>query len=109
MTTTLPVVCQPRTDLDAPDVAAAVTLAAVLADPTRAAILAMLREGPVCVCEFASTLGMRENNVSNHLAKLREARLVRRTPHEANARFLYYERDEAAIAAAREAIARVLA
>ena len=109
MTTTLPVVCQPRTDLEAPDVSGAVALAAVLADPTRTAILTMLREGPVCVCEFAATLGMRENNVSNHLAKLREAGLVRRTPHEANARFLYYERDEAAIAAARETIARVLA
>jgi ArsR family transcriptional regulator len=83
-------------------------VAAVRADPTRAAILALVGVGPVCVCEFASTMGMRENNVSNHLAKLREAGLVRRTPHEANARFLYYERDEAAIAAARRAIACVL-
>lgn len=106
--TALPETCEPRTDLTAPDVSAAAALAALVADPTRAAILAMLRHGPVCVCEFAAALGMRENNVSNHLARLREAGLVRRTPHEANARFLFYERDEAALAAARSAIDAVI-
>jgi ArsR family transcriptional regulator len=108
MRTELPVVCRPRTDLRAPDVDQAVAVAALLADPTRAAIIAMLRQGPVCVCEFAATLGLRENNVSNHLARLREAGLVRRTPHEANARFLYYELDETALAAARTALEAVL-
>ncbi len=103
-----PGTCEPRTDLIAPDVSDAAALAGVLADPTRSAILAMLRAGPVCVCEFAAALGMRENNVSNHLARLREAGLVRRTPHEANARFLFYERDETAIAAARAALDGVL-
>jgi ArsR family transcriptional regulator len=104
----LPVVCEPRTDLVAPEVTDAIAIASLLADRTRAGILAMLRDGPVCVCELAATLGERENNVSNHLAKLRDAGLVRRTPHEANARFLYYELDEAAMARAREALARVL-
>lgn len=97
----LPVVCQPRTDLEAPNVRAAVSVAALLADPTRAGILAMLRSGPACVCELAATLHERENNVSNHLARLRKAGLVHATRHEANARFLYYERDEAAVATAR--------
>lgn len=106
--TGLPGACAPRTDLRAPDVARAATLGGLIADPTRAAILAMLRDGPVCVCEFAATLGLRENNVSNHLARLREAGLVRRTPHEANARFLFYERDEVTLTAARAAIAEVL-
>lgn len=65
MSTSLPVVCEPRLDLRAPAVAEAVTAAALLADRTRASILRMLRDGPRCVCELAATLGARENNVSN--------------------------------------------
>jgi len=108
MNTALPVVCEPRLDLVAPDVAEAVTAAALLGDRTRASILRMLRDGPHCVCELAATLGERENNVSNHLAKLRDAGLVRASRHRANARFLYYERDEAAVTKAHEALAEVL-
>ncbi len=108
MNASLPVVCEPRLDLVAPDVAEAVTAAALLGDRTRASILRMLRDGPHCVCELAATLGERENNVSNHLAKLRDAGLVRASRHRANARFLYYERDEAAVTKAHEALAEVL-
>jgi len=108
MTLELPVVGQPRLDLLAPDVADAVATAALLADRTRAAILRMLADGPHCVCEMAAALGERDNNVSNHLAKLRDAGLVRAIRHEANARFLYYERDEAAIARSRAALADIL-
>jgi DNA-binding transcriptional ArsR family regulator len=56
----------------------------------------MLRDGPVCVCEMAAALGSRENNVSNHLAKLRDAGLVRAGRYEADTRRVYYERDDAA-------------
>lgn len=108
MSTALPVVGTPRLDLDAPDVGAAVAVAAILADPIRAAILAMLAAGPHCVCEMAAALDARQNNVSNHLARLREAGLVVASRHEANARFSYYERDEAAIANARAAVDDVL-
>lgn len=108
MTTQLPVGAQPRLDLEAPDVAAAVEAAALLADPSRAAILRLLADGPVCVCEMAAALGARENNVSNHLARLRDAGLVRATRHEANARFQYYERDETAVGAARAALSDLL-
>jgi ArsR family transcriptional regulator len=108
VTTELPVVGQPRLDLPAPDVADAVAVAALLADRTRAAILRMLADGPHCVCEMAAALGERENNVSNHLARLRDAGLVRAVRHETNARFQYYRRDEAAVAAARAAISDVL-
>ena len=97
----LPVIAEPRFDLIAPDVTETVAAAALLADRNRAAILRMLREGPHCVCEMATALGERQNNISNHLARLREARLVRAVRHEANARFQYYERDEAAIARLR--------
>lgn len=109
MRTELPVLAQPRMDLGAPDVAAAQAVAALLADRTRISILRMLRDGPHCVCEMAAALGERENNVSNHLAKLRDAGLVRASRHEANGRFLYYERDEAATAQALAALTDVLA
>ncbi len=108
MTVELPVIGQPRLDLAAPDVAEAVAVAALLADPIRAGILRMLADGPHCVCELAATLGARENNVSNHLARLREAGLVVASRHAANARFLYYERDDAAVVAARARITEVL-
>jgi ArsR family transcriptional regulator len=108
MTATLPEQCIPRRYIPRPDVADAVDVAAVLSDPIRAAIMRMLVDGPYCVCEMAAALGARENNVSNHLAKLREAGLVRSIRHQSNARFLYYERDEEALARARAAIGEVL-
>ena len=98
----------PRFDLPAPDVTAATAIASLLADRTRAGILALLRDGPHCVCEFAATFDERENNVSNHLAKLRDAGLVRASRHGGDARWMYYERDEEAIAAARSALLGIL-
>lgn len=98
----------PRFDVPAPDVTDATAIAALLADRTRAGILALLRDGPHCVCELAATFGERENNVSNHLAKLRDAGLVRASRHDGDARWMYYERDEAAIAAARAALLGVV-
>jgi DNA-binding transcriptional ArsR family regulator len=106
--TELPVIAEPRMDLVAPDVASAQAVAALLGERIRASILRMLRDGPHCVCEMAAALGERENNLSNHLAKLRDAGLVHATRHEANGRFLYYERDEAACAAALRAIGEIL-
>jgi ArsR family transcriptional regulator len=108
MTASLPIVCEPRLVLEAPDVTRATEAARLLADPTRATILAMLARGPLCVCEFSHATGERENNVSNHLAKLRAAGLVRATRHSADARFQYYERDEAACAAALAGLAELL-
>jgi DNA-binding transcriptional ArsR family regulator len=58
---------------------------------------------------MAAALGERENNVSNHLAKLRDAGLVRASRHQANGRFLYYERDDAATTRALTALTDVLA
>ena len=87
-------------------------LEAIASQPLRrrwpAGILALLRDGPHCVCELAATFGARENNVSNHLAKLREAGLVRTSRHKVDARWVYYERDEDAVAAASEALSQVL-
>ena len=108
MSQPLPMLPEPRLDLVAPDVDDAVTIAALLADPIRAGLLRLLADGPHCVCEMATAVGARENNVSNHLARLRDAGLVRASRHDVNARFLYYERNEEAVAEARAAIAAVL-
>lgn len=97
-----------RVGLNAPDVQTTVCAAALLADRTRASIIAMLRAGPLCVCEMAAALGERQNNVSNHLARLREAGLVRAARHQQDARWIYYERDEEACAAALGALRGVL-
>jgi DNA-binding transcriptional ArsR family regulator len=105
----LPTLPEPRLDLPAPEVGAAVAAANVLADPTRAAILRLLRDGRHCVCELAAATGQRENNLSNHLARLRDVGLVRASRHEANARFQYYERDTAAVRAMLEALEDILA
>ncbi len=102
MTAVLPVVGRRRLDLEAPDVSAAVAAAAILADQSGAAILRMLAEGPRTACARWRRRWARANNaVSNHLARLREAGLVRASRHEVDARWLYYERDEEAVAAAR--------
>jgi ArsR family transcriptional regulator len=100
----LPVLPELRLDLPTPDVDEVVAAAALLGDRTRAGILRILTDGPHCVCEMAAALGERQNNVSNHLARLREAGLVRASRHRVDARWVYYERDEEACRAA----ARVL-
>jgi DNA-binding transcriptional ArsR family regulator len=97
-----------RMDLVPPDVTDAAAAATLLSDPNRAAIVRMLRDGPVCVCEMAAALGARENNVSNHLARLRDAGLVRASRHGADTRRVYYERDDAACRRALDALADVL-
>jgi ArsR family transcriptional regulator, arsenate/arsenite/antimonite-responsive transcriptional repressor len=106
--TELPVLPEPRLDLATPDVARAVSAAMLLADRSRAGILRILADGPHCVCEMAAALGERQNNVSNHLARLREAGLVRASRHGLDARWVYYERDEEAIARAAAALREVL-
>jgi ArsR family transcriptional regulator len=99
---------EPRLDLPAPDVADVVATAALIADRTRAGILRMLGDGPHCVCELAAALGERQNNVSMHLARLREAGLVRAARHSGDARWIFYERDEERCAATAAAIAELL-
>jgi ArsR family transcriptional regulator len=108
MRTELPVVPELRFDLPNPDVLDAVRVGALVGDPVRAGILAILRGGPHCVCEMAAALGERQNNVSNHLARLREAGLVRASRHMADARWVYYERDEDTIGVAWRALGELL-
>lgn len=107
MQTQLPVL-DLRMNLPAPDVSDVTAAAALLADPNRASIVRMLRDGPVCVCEMAAALGAQQNNVSNHLARLRDAGLVRASRVGADTRRVYYERDEAACRRALAALGDVL-
>ena len=104
----LPVLPELRLDIAAPDVVDAAAAAALLGDPVRAGILALLASGPYCVCEMAAALDERQNNVSNHLARLRRAGLVRASRHMVDARWVYYERNEAACAAALDRLGSLL-
>lgn len=108
MSVELPVIPIARTELQVPEVTGAVVAAALLSDRTRASILGLLAGGPHCVCEMAAATGERENNVSNHLARLRAAGLVRASRHRADARWVYYERDEEACAKALACIGQLL-
>jgi ArsR family transcriptional regulator len=49
---------------------------AALADPTRLRILALLRDGEVCVCDIHASLDVPQPTASRHLAYLRKAGLV---------------------------------
>jgi DNA-binding transcriptional ArsR family regulator len=97
-----------RLELAPPDVEAPLAVAVLLADRNRATILAILRDGPHCVCELAAALDERSNNVSNHLARLREAGLVRASRPAGDTRRVYYERDETACTAALAQIRTLL-
>jgi DNA-binding transcriptional ArsR family regulator len=104
----LPMLPELRLSIESPAVADVAATGALLGDPVRAGILALLGSGPHCVCEMAAAMGERQNNVSNHLAKLRRAGLVRASRHVVDARWVYYERDEAACAAALNSLERLL-
>ncbi len=104
----LPMLPELRLEIVPPDVVEVAATAALLGDTVRAGIIAILGSGPHCVCEIAAVLDERQNNVSNHLAKLRRAGLVRASRHMVDARWVYYERDEAACAAALAAFQRLL-
>jgi ArsR family transcriptional regulator, arsenate/arsenite/antimonite-responsive transcriptional repressor len=47
-----------------------------LSDETRLRILALLREGELCVCDLMAILELPQSTVSRHLAYLRNAGLV---------------------------------
>lgn len=47
-----------------------------LADETRLRILALLRDGEVCVCHLHASLRLPQPTISRHLAYLRNAELV---------------------------------
>jgi ArsR family transcriptional regulator, arsenate/arsenite/antimonite-responsive transcriptional repressor len=50
---------------------------AALADRTRLRLLNLMRDGEVCVCFLADTLGTNDPKISRHLAYLKRADLVK--------------------------------
>lgn len=59
------------------DLAEATSLLRLLSDATRVRLLALLRREELTVAEISAVLGLAQPRVSTHLAKLKEARLVR--------------------------------
>ena len=63
---------------------------AALADPTRFAILSLLRRQDQCVCHFVEDLGLKQSVVSHHVGVLRRTGLISSYPHATDRRWLYY-------------------
>ncbi|WP_027020429.1 ArsR/SmtB family transcription factor [Corynebacterium sputi] len=75
----------------------------ILSDPTRIRIiLALRRAGELGVGELAESVGKRPSGVSQHLARLRMARMV--TTRQEGTRVLYQLADEHALVLVIEAV-----
>lgn len=59
-----------------------------LADPSRLAVLDVLRNGPKCVTDIAEAAGLSQPNTSLHLGCLEDCGLVKK---ERRGKFIYYE------------------
>jgi ArsR family transcriptional regulator len=68
-----------------------------LADPTRLAILGLLRRRDQCVCHLVEALGLKQSVVSHHVGILRRAGLITSWPHPTDRRWLYYTLDRPAL------------
>jgi arsenate reductase/ArsR family transcriptional regulator len=64
-----------------------VAVGGALANPARLRILALLREGDLCVCQIRTILGLAPSTVSVHLAILRRSGLV---AEQKQGRFVQY-------------------
>lgn len=100
---------------DRPDLVSAFK---ALADPTRLRILELLksrgksccelvsaRERGLCACDIQKEVGLSQAAVSHHMALLRRAGLVRA---EKRGRWMYYRRDEEALARLGQALAKAV-
>jgi len=80
----------------------------VLGDETRLRIFALLTQEELCVCEIEDVLRLPQSLVSNHLAVLRRAGLVRWRRDEEDSRWIFYRADPEAAAALRQRCAALL-
>jgi ArsR family transcriptional regulator len=62
-----------------------------LADSNRLRILNLLHERTLCVCDLEAILELNQSNLSRHLAKLRQAGIVKA---QKKALFTYYSREK---------------
>jgi len=81
-------------------------LCAALSDATRLEILDLLRHGEKTVAELMASLGLRQNNVSQHLAYLRRVGAVE---GERRGTYVYYRLAMPALLEACEAVRAALA
>jgi len=72
----MPGCCSARPAPKVKDLDALTQVYGALADPTRLRILALLRDGEVCVCDIHASLDVPQPTASRHLAYLRKAGLV---------------------------------
>jgi ArsR family transcriptional regulator len=79
-----------------------------LADETRLRIFTLLTRQELCVCEIEDMLNLSQSLVSNHLAVLRRAGLVKARRDAEDARWIFYRADPEAAAALREKWAALL-
>ena len=95
-----------------------VPLFKALGDPTRLKILDLLRsrgksccglvsreERGLCACDIEEAVGLSQAAISHHMDLLRRAGLVQA---DKRGRWMFYRRDEAALASLAEAIARAV-
>ena len=89
-----------------------------LSDPTRVRVLSLLKargkscceligrtEPGLCACDIEAAVKLSQAAVSHHMGLLRRAGLVEA---EKRGRWIYYRRNEAAIAALAESVARAV-
>lgn len=62
-----------------------------LGDESRIKILNVLRDGELCVCEIEHILGMTQSNVSRHLNKLFNLKII---IYEKKAQWIFYKINE---------------
>jgi DNA-binding transcriptional ArsR family regulator len=74
----------------------------VLGDDTRLRIFALLTRAELCVCEVEDILGLSQSLVSNHLAVLRRAGLVKARRDDEDSRWVFYRADPETAAAVRQ-------
>ena len=79
-----------------------------LADETRLRIFALTTRQELCVCEIEDMLNLSQSLVSNHLAVLRQAGLVKARRDAEDARWIFYRADPEAAAALRQKWATLL-
>ena len=95
-----------------------VTVCKALGESTRLKILDLLKakgrsccdligreERGLCACDIEQAIGLSQAAVSHHMALLRRAGLIRA---EKRGRWMYYSRNDAAIASVAEALARAV-
>ena len=73
--------------MSGPQLAVVSRLFAVLAEPSRLALLQLLHDSPLTVSELMAESGMKQANVSKHLAVLHDHRLVKRERHGTSVRY----------------------